>query len=154
MPRGNRPYQTTTAELKPEWHVVDAAGKTLGRLSSEISVLLMGKHKPIYVPHLNTGDYVIVVNAEKIRVTGNKLEQKMYYRHSGYHGGLTERTLAEMLEKTPTRVITQSVKGMLPKNALGRHMLARMKVYAGPDHPHQAQLASSAAASTNQGEDS
>ena len=102
--------------------MVDAAGKTLGRLSSEISVLLMGKHKPIYVPHLNTGDYVVVVNAEKIRVTGNKLEQKMYYRHSGYHGGLTERTLSQMLEKTPTRVITQSVKGMLPKNALGRHM--------------------------------
>ena len=145
MATANKPYQTKTAELKPEWHVVDAAEKTLGRLSSEIAVLLQGKHKPIYVPHLNTGDYVIVLNADKIRVTGNKMEQKMYYRHSGYHGGLTERTLAEMLDKTPTRVITQAVKGMLPKNALGRHMLARMKVYAGPDHPHQAQLASSAA---------
>ena len=145
MATGNKPYQTTAAELKAEWHVVDAAGKTLGRVSSEIAVLLQGKHKPIYVPHLNTGDYVIVVNAEKIRVTGKKMEQKMYYRHSGYHGGLTERTLAQMLAKTPTRVITQSVKGMLPKNALGRHMLARMKVYAGPEHPHQAQLASAAA---------
>ena len=145
MPRGNKPYQTTAAELKPEWYVVDATDKTLGRVSSEIAVLLQGKHKPIYVPHLNTGDYVIVVNAEKVRVTGKKLEQKMYYRHSGYHGGLTERTLSDMLERTPTRVITQSVKGMLPKNALGRHMLARMKVYAGPDHPHQAQLASAAA---------
>ncbi len=151
MATGNKPYQTKAAELKPEWHVVDAADKTLGRLSSEIAVLLQGKHKPIYVPHLNTGDYVIVLNADKIRVTGNKMEQKKYYRHSGYHGGLTERTLAQMLDRTPTRVITQAVKGMLPKNALGRHMLARMKVYAGPDHPHQSQLASSAA---NRGEES
>ena len=143
MANSNKPYQTKAAELKPEWHLIDAEDKTLGRLSSEIAMLLQGKHKPIYVPHLNTGDYVIVVNAQKIRVTGNKLRQKMYYRHSGYHGGLTERTLQQMLDKTPTRVITQSVKGMLPKNALGRHMLARMKVYTGPDHPHQAQLAGS-----------
>lgn len=152
MPTNNKPYQTKTADLKPEWHLIDAEDKTLGRLSSEIAVLLQGKHKPIYVPHLNTGDYVVVVNAEKIRVTGAKLEQKMYYRHSGYHGGLTERTLQQMLDKTPTRVIKQSVKGMLPKNALGRHMLARMKVYAGPDHPHQAQLPSSQS-SANKGEE-
>ncbi len=149
MPTANKPYQTKAADLKPEWHLVDAAGKTLGRLSSEIATLLQGKHKPIYVPHLNTGDYVIVVNAEKIRVTGNKLEQKMYYRHSGYHGGLTERTLEQMLNRNPDRVIKQSVKGMLPKNALGRHMLARMKVYAGADHPHQAQLTGSPAAPRN-----
>ena len=105
---------------------------------------MTGKLKPIYVPHLLTGDYVVVTNAEKIRVTGNKLRQKIYYRHSGYHGGLKERTLAQMLEKTPDRVIRQAVKGMLPKNSLGRKMLSRLKVYAGPDHPHQAQIGSAA----------
>ena len=104
--------------------------------------MLTGKHKPIYVPHLLTGDYVVVTNAEKIRVTGNKLEQKVYFRHSGYHGGLKERTLAQMLEKTPERVIKLAVKGMLPRNSLGRKMLLRLKVYAGPDHPHQAQIGS------------
>ena len=103
-------------------------------------MLLQGKHKPIYVPHLNTGDYVIVVNAEKIHVTGNKRAQKMYYKHRGNHGGLKERTLEQVQERDPTRAIKHSVKGMLPKNALGRHMLARMKVYAGPDHPHEAQI--------------
>lgn len=140
MATGYKPYQTKASELNPEWHIIDAEGKTLGRLATEIAMLLMGKHKPIYVPNLNTGDYVIVVNAEKIRVTGNKLQQKIYYRHSGYHGGLKERTLAQMLDKTPTRVIRQAVKGMLPKNSMGRHMLARMKAYAGPDHPHEAQM--------------
>lgn len=140
MATAYKPYQTKASELNPEWHIIDAEGKTLGRLSTEIAMLLMGKHKPIYVPNLNTGDYVIVVNAEKIRVTGNKLQQKIYYRHSGYHGGLKERTLAQMLDKTPTRVIRQAVKGMLPKNSMGRHMLARMKAYAGPDHPHEAQM--------------
>ena len=121
---------------------MDVEGKTLGRISSEIATLLTGKHKPIYVPHLLTGDYVVVTNAEKIRVTGNKPEQKVYYRHSGYHGGLKERTLAQMLDKTPDRVIRQAVKGMLPKNKLGRKMLSRLKVYAGPDHPHQSQIGS------------
>ncbi|MDA0770470.1 MAG: 50S ribosomal protein L13 [SAR202 cluster bacterium Casp-Chloro-G4] len=145
MAVGYKPYQTKASELKPEWHVVDAEGQTLGRISTEIATVLMGKHKPIYVPNLNTGDYVIVINAEKIKVTGNKLAQKMYYRHSGYHGGLTERTLGQMLAKTPTRVIRQAVKGMLPKNSLARHMLARMKVYAGPDHPHEAQIKGSPA---------
>lgn len=140
MATAYKPYQTKASELNPEWHIIDAEGKTLGRLATEIAMLLMGKHKPIYVPNLNTGDYVIVVNAEKIRVTGNKLQQKIYYRHSGYHGGLKERTLAQMLDKTPTRVIRQAVKGMLPKNSMGRHMLARMKAYAGPDHPHEAQM--------------
>ena len=131
---------TRAADLKPGWHHLDAQGKTLGRLSSEIATLLIGKNKPIYVPHLLTGDYVVVTNAEKIRVTGDKLQQKRYYRHSGYHGGLKERTLAQLLEKTPDRVITQAVKGMLPRNKLGKKMLSRLKVYAGPDHPHEAQI--------------
>ena len=120
--------------------MVDAEGKTLGRISSEIAVLLQGKHKPGYVPYLNTGDYVVVVNAEKIHVTGKKIEQKKYYRHSGYHGGLKETNLQQMLDKHPDRVIKQSVKGMLPKNVPGRRMLGRLKVYAGSDHPHQAQV--------------
>ena len=132
--------QPSKSELNPDWHVVDAAGKTLGRISSEIAVLLQGKHKPGYVPYLNTGDYVVVINAEKIHVTGKKIEQKKYYRHSGYHGGLKETNLQQMLEKHPDRVIKQSVKGMLPKNVPGRRMLGRLKVYAGSDHPHQAQV--------------
>lgn len=140
MVTGSKHYQTRASELNPIWHVVDVEGKTLGRISTEIAVLLQGKHKPIYVPHMNTGDFVVVVNAEKIHVTGKKLDQKMYYRHSGYHGGLTERTLAQVLDKTPIRVIKHSVKGMLPKNALGRRMLLRLKVYAGPEHPHEAQI--------------
>ena len=140
MATSGKTHTTRAADLNPEWHVIDAKDKTLGRLSSEIATLLQGKHKPIYVPHLNTGDYVIVINAEKVRVTGRKLEQKMYYRHSGYHGGLKERTLSQVLEKSPTRVIQQSVKGMLPKSALGRRMLGRLKLYAGEQHPHEAQV--------------
>ena len=140
MAKNSQHYQTRASELKPEWHVIDAEERTLGRLASEIAVLLQGKHRPIYVPHLNTGDYVIVVNAEKIHVTGDKMAQKMYYRHSGYHGGLKEQTLADVLERTPIRVIKQSVKGMLPKSGLGRRMLSRLKLYAGPDHPHEAQV--------------
>ena len=136
----SKSYETKASDLKPNWHVVDAEGQTLGRLATRIATILNGKHNPMYVPHLLTGDYVIVTNAEKIHVTGNKVEQKMYYRHSGYHGGLTERTLADMLEKHPDRVIRQAVKGMLPKNSLGRKMLKRMKVYVGPDHPHSAQI--------------
>lgn len=147
MATSTKPYQTRASELKPDWHVIDAEGRTLGRLCTEIAVLLMGKHKPIYVPYLNTGDFVIVVNAEKIHVTGNKLEQKVYYRHSGYHGGLKEETLAKVLAKTPTRVIKKAVKGMLPKNSLGRHMLSRLKVYAGGEHPHEAQVNAGARAS-------
>ena len=132
--------QPSKSELKPDWHVVDANGKTLGRISSEIAILLQGKHKPGYVPYLNTGDYVVVVNAKKIHVTGKKIEQKKYYRHSGYHGGLKETNLQQMLDKHPDRVIKQSVKGMLPKNVPGRRMLGRLKVYEGSDHPHQAQV--------------
>ena len=133
-------YQPKNSELKPEWQVVDAEGKTLGRLSSEIATILQGKHRPVYVSYLNTGDYVVVINAEKIRVTGNKLEQKKYYRHSGYHGGLKETTLQELLSTYPERVIQQSVKGMLPKNTPGKRMLSRLKVYGGENHPHGAQV--------------
>tara|TARA_B100000029_G_scaffold469303_1_gene507059 strand:- start:411 stop:857 length:447 start_codon:yes stop_codon:yes gene_type:complete len=133
-------YQPKSSELKPEWQVVDAEGKTLGRLSSEIATILQGKHRPGYVSYLNTGDYVVVINAEKIRVTGNKLEQKKYYRHSGYHGGLKETTLQELLSTYPERVIQQSVKGMLPKNTPGKRMLSRLKVYGGENHPHGAQV--------------
>ena len=143
MTTSAKPYQTRASELNPAWHVIDAEGKTLGRLSSEIAVLLQGKHKPIYVPYLNTGDYVIVINAEKVRVTGKKLEQKMYYRHSGYHGGLKEETLTQVLKKKPTRVLQHSVKGMLPKNSMGRRMLSRLKLYAGDKHPHEAQVKAS-----------
>ena len=136
----SKPPRVMASDLDPAWHVVDADGKTLGRVSSEIAVLLQGKHKPTWTPNLLSGDYVVVVNAEKVHVTGNKLEQKRYYRHSGYHGGLTERKLSAMLEKTPERVIKQAVKGMLPKSKLGRRMFSRLKVYAGDSHPHEAQV--------------
>ena len=132
--------QPTASTLTPQWNVIDADGQTLGRVSSKIAGLLQGKHKPNYVPYLNTGDYVIVVNASKIRVTGNKLTQKKYYRHSGYHGGLKETNLERLVETNPERVIRQSVKGMLPKNIPGRKMLSRLKVYADESHPHKAQI--------------
>lgn len=132
-------YVTKPGEVEREWFVVDAEGKTLGRLATEIARILCGKHKPSYSPAVDVGDYVIVVNAEKVRVTGRKLEQKVYYRHSGYPGGLKEVRLRDQLKKHPTRVIEQAVRGMLPKNALGRQMFRKLKVYAGPDHPHQAQ---------------
>ena len=148
MVANSKPYETKASDLNPKWHVVDAEGQTLGRLATHIATILNGKHNPMYVPHLLTGDYVVVTNAEKIRVTGRKVQQKMYYRHSGYHGGLTERTLADMLEKHPDRVIRQAVKGMLPKNSLGRKMLKRMKVYVGPDHPHAAQMSANIASLT------
>ncbi len=135
-----RPPTTRAVDLKPEWHVIDANGKTLGRISTEIAVLLQGKHKPTYVPYLNTGDFVIVTNAEKVRVTGDKLKQKVYYRHSGYPGGLKEHTLARVLETDPTRAIKHAVKGMLPKSRLGRKMFSRLKVYVGGAHPHEAQV--------------
>jgi large subunit ribosomal protein L13 len=135
-----KPYRTRASDLNPEWHVIDADGQTLGRLSSEIAVLLQGKHKPIYAPYLNTGDYVVVVNAEKVRVTGKKLEQKMYYRHSGYPGGIKQRNLSKVMKSSPAEAIRHAVKGMLPKSALGRRMLSRLKVYAGGGHPHEAQV--------------
>ncbi len=126
-------------EVQREWYVVDATGKTLGRLASEIAKILRGKHKPIYTPHVDCGDFVIVVNADKIRVTGRKLDQKIYYRHSGYPGGLKSITLRDQLARHPERVIELAVRGMLPRNRLGRRMIKKLKVYASPDHPHQAQ---------------
>ena len=125
--------------MEREWFLVNAEGKTLGRLASEIAQVLRGKHKPIYTPHLDCGDYVIVVNAEKVRVTGRKLDQKMYYRHTGYPGGIKSISLRNQLQKHPERVLQAAVRGMLPKNRLGRKMLKKLKVYAGDSHPHQAQ---------------
>jgi large subunit ribosomal protein L13 len=132
-------YTVKKGDIKREWYVVDAQGRTLGRLASEIAKILLGKHKPIYVPYLDCGDYVIVVNAEKVRVTGRKLDQKFYYRHSGYPGGLKGISLRDQLQKHPTRVLKTAVRGMLPKNRLGRAMIKKLKVYAGGSHPHQAQ---------------
>lgn len=134
-----RTYVTKPEDIQRNWYVVDASGQTLGRLASEIAQVVRGKHKPVYSPSIDVGDYVIVVNAERVHVTGHKLDQKIYYRHSGYPGGLKEVPLRRMLEEHPTRVITRAVKGMLPKSRLGRKMLKKLKVYAGPDHPHQAQ---------------
>ncbi len=132
-------YVTKPGSVEREWYVVDAEGKTLGRLASQIAARLRGKHKPQYSPSVDVGDFIIVVNADKIKVTGRKLAQKKYYRHSGYPGGLREITLADQLERHPTRVIKAAVRGMLPRNRLGRRMLRKLKVYAGPEHPHQAQ---------------
>jgi large subunit ribosomal protein L13 len=132
-------FVTRDKDVQREWFVVDAAGQTLGRLATQVARILRGKHKPMYSPSLDTGDCVIIVNAEKIRVTGRKLDQKVYYRYSGYPGGLKEVTLRILLQKHPTRVIEHAVRGMLPKNRLGRQMFKKLKVYAGPDHPHEAQ---------------
>ena len=127
------------AEVRRDWFVVDAEGKTLGRLSTEIARRLRGKHKPEYTPHVDTGDYIVVVNAEKIHVTGNKMKDKMYYHHTGYIGNLKSINLEKLLDKAPERVIESAVKGMLPKNPLGRAMFKKLKVYAGPKHQHEAQ---------------
>jgi large subunit ribosomal protein L13 len=132
-------FVTKPSDVEREWFVVDAEGKTLGRLATRIARVLRGKHKPNYSPAVDVGDYVIVVNAEKIQVTGRKLDQKIYYRHSGYPGGLKEITLRNQLVKNPAYVIEHAVRGMLPKNRLGRKMFKKLKVYAGPDHQHQAQ---------------
>jgi large subunit ribosomal protein L13 len=132
-------YSAKPQEVEREWFVVDAQGQTLGRLATRIATLLRGKHKPLYTPHVDCGDYVIVVNAQEVNVTGQKLDQKIYYRHSGYPGGLRQVTLRRRLQTHPERVIEAAVRGMLPKNRLGRKMFKKLKVYAGPDHPHQAQ---------------
>jgi large subunit ribosomal protein L13 len=132
-------YVATSADRERNWLVVDAAGKTLGRLATQIADLLRGKGKPEYTPHVDTGDFVVVINAEKIAVTGNKLADKRYYRHSGYPGGLRSRTLGDMLERRPEEVIRRAVRGMMPRNRLARKQLTKLKVYAGPDHPHAAQ---------------
>jgi large subunit ribosomal protein L13 len=134
-----RTFTAKTAEIEREWFVIDAEGETLGRLASRIAPILKGKHKPIYTPHLDCGDYVVVINADKVRVTGRKLDQKLYHRHSGYPGGLTSVSLRQQLEKHPDRVISAAVKGMLPKNKLGRRMFKKLKVYASDSHPHEAQ---------------
>jgi len=133
-------YSPKAKDIKREWHVVDASGKTLGRLSSQIASLLMGKHKPIYSPHLDTGDYVVVINGAKIKVSGRKAEQKIYYRHTGYPGGLKSPTFKEVFSSHPTRVVELAVKGMLPHNSLGRAMFRKLKVYPGSEHPHHAQV--------------
>ncbi len=134
-----RTYVATPTDRERNWYVVDATGKTLGRLATQIADTLRGKRKPQYTPHIDTGDFVIVVNAEKISVTGNKRAAKLYHRHSGYPGGLRSRTLGQMLERRPEEVIRLAVKGMLPRNRLSRRQLTKLKVYAGPDHPHVAQ---------------
>ena len=132
-------YMASPAKIERKWYVVDATGYTLGRLASEVAKILRGKNKPIFTPFIDTGDYVIITNADKIKVTGKKLEQKVYYRHSDYVGGMKETTLKEMLNKKPERVIELAVKGMLPKGPLGREMYKKLFVYAGPDHKHAAQ---------------
>lgn len=134
-------YAARPAEINPRWHLLDAEGKVLGRLATEIVRVLQGKHKPIYTPHMLTGDFVVVVNAGKVRVTGKKEKQKLYRTHSGYSGGLRELTMEQLMQRDPTRALRIAVVGMLPKTSLGRMMLKRLKVYGGPSHPHQAQVA-------------
>jgi len=132
-------FSAKSAEVQRGWFLVDAKGKTLGRLASEIAKRLKGKHKPEYTPHVDTGDYIIVINAEQIEVTGDKAAQKVYYRHSGYPGGLKEETFGKLIQRQPTRVLELAIKGMLPKNVLGREMFRKLNVYAGSVHPHTAQ---------------
>lgn len=128
-----------SADVRRDWFVVDASGKTLGRLATEIARRLRGKHKPEYTPHADTGDYIVVVNAEKIRVTGNKRRDKMYYRHTGYIGNMKAVSLDKLLDEKPERALEYAVKGMMPRNRLGRQMMSKLKIYAGPEHQHQAQ---------------
>ncbi len=132
-------FSAKPAEVKRDWYLVDATDKTLGRLATEIARRLRGKHKAVYTPHVDTGDYIVVVNAEKIRVTGNKLTDKVYYRHTGYIGHMKSITLEKLLQQAPTQVLETAVKGMMPKNPLGRAMFRKLKVFAGPDHKHIAQ---------------
>ena len=132
-------FSAKAEEINREWFLIDAEGKTLGRMASEIALRLRGKHKPEFTPHVDTGDYIVVVNAEKVAVTGNKMNDKMYHHHTGYVGNLKSINLKDLLDKHPERVIEKAVKGMLPKNSLGRQMYRKLKVYAGPTHPHEAQ---------------
>ncbi|MBI2935425.1 MAG: 50S ribosomal protein L13 [Chloroflexi bacterium] len=143
--RISKTYIPKPHELLPRWHVFDASQRPLGRMATQVARILQGKHRPLYTPNLNTGDFVIVINASRVMFTGEKLDQKLYRRHSGYPGGLRELTLRQMLQRNPTEVVREAVKGMLPKNTLGAHMLKRLKVYPGDTHPHQAQVASSGA---------
>ncbi|WP_071396688.1 50S ribosomal protein L13 [Bacillus tuaregi] len=132
-------FMANAQNIERKWYVVDAAGKTLGRLSTEVASILRGKHKPTYTPHVDTGDHVIILNASKIELTGNKLQDKIYYRHSNHPGGLKQRTANEMRTNYPERMLELAIKGMLPKNTLGRQMFSKLHVYAGSEHPHQAQ---------------
>ncbi|WP_084961827.1 50S ribosomal protein L13 [Thermoactinospora rubra] len=134
-----RTYSPKPADVQRQWYVIDATDVVLGRLASHVAALLRGKHKPIFAPHVDTGDFVIVINADKVALSGNKLEQKKAYRHSGYPGGLRSVTYGELMEKRPEKAVEKAVKGMLPKNSLGRKMAKKLKVYAGAEHPHQAQ---------------
>ncbi|TDC69975.1 50S ribosomal protein L13 [Actinomadura sp. GC306] len=134
-----RTYTPKPADVQRQWYVIDATDVVLGRLASQVAQLLRGKHKPIYAPHIDTGDFVVIVNADKVAMSGNKAERKRAYRHSGYPGGLRSITYAELLAKNPERAVEKAIKGMLPKNSLGRKMFGKVKVYAGPEHPHQAQ---------------
>jgi large subunit ribosomal protein L13 len=134
-----RTYTPKPADIERRWHVIDASDVVLGRLASQAAILLRGKHKPTFAPHIDTGDFVIIINAGKVALTGSKREQKVSYRHSGYPGGLKAVGYTELLEKNPRRAVEQAVRGMLPKNSLGRQTLSKLKVYAGPDHPHAAQ---------------
>jgi large subunit ribosomal protein L13 len=133
-------YSAKPSDIKREWHLIDASGQNLGRLATRAARLLMGKHKPMFTPNQDTGDFVVIINAEKISVTGDKLEKKVYYRHSGYPGGLKSVALEKMMNDYPTRVVEHAVKGMLPHTRLGARMLKKLKVYAGEDHPHLGQL--------------
>jgi large subunit ribosomal protein L13 len=134
-----RTFSPKAADVQRQWHVIDASDIVLGRLASQAAILLRGKHKAIFAPHVDTGDFVIIVNAAKVALTGNKLADKKAYRHSGYPGGLRAVSYSDLMAKSPERAVTKAVKGMLPKNTLGRQMLSKLKVYAGPEHPHQAQ---------------
>ena len=134
-----RTYSPKAAELTHAWHVIDAEDVVLGRLATQVATLLRGKHKPTYAPHVDTGDFVVIVNAEKVALTGNKRDQAFVYRHSGFPGGLRKRSFGEMLDKQPDRLLEKTIKGMLPHNRLGRAMASKLKVYAGPEHPHTAQ---------------
>lgn len=136
-------YSVKSGEVDRQWQVVDASGKTLGRLASEVSIMLLGKNKPTFSRHINVGDYVVVVNAAKVKVTGKKEQQKIYYSHSNYPGGLRSVSYADMFKKNPEKVVTFAVKGMIPRNRLGRQIMSRLKVYAGEEHPHQAQMGKS-----------
>ncbi len=133
-------YSVKASDIKREWHLIDASGEVLGRLATRVARLLMGKHKPLFCRNMDVGDFVVVINADKLRVTGNKAKQKLYHRHSGYPGGLKSISLEKMMETHPTRVIEHAVKGMLPKNRLNARMMKRLKVYAGDNHPHEGQL--------------
>jgi large subunit ribosomal protein L13 len=135
-----RTFSPKAADIQHHWHVIDASDVVLGRLASQTAILLRGKHKPIFAPHVDTGDFVIIINAAKVALSGNKLRDKMAYRHSGYPGGLRSMSYAELMQKNPERAVEKAVKGMLPKNTLGRQMLSKLKVYAGPEHPHKAQM--------------